>query len=185
MPQAQCHLRPIAHAVPAHLEYFCASSSPFGSQLSIPSSRKSFLTLPLPLQAGNSRSSLGLFVLFLQLSPDWDLQTPPETDFDNLATNLLTFLSLCYFTGRMGLLCACVCAKSLQSYPTLCDSVDCSPPGSSVHWTLQARIQERVAMLSSRGSFRPRDWTASVMSLAVAGGFFTTSALFIFSILQK
>ena len=63
-PQAHCT------CCARHLEYFCASSSPFGSQLSILSSRKSFLTLPLPLQAGNSRSSLGLFVLFLQLSPD-------------------------------------------------------------------------------------------------------------------
>ena len=28
---------------------------------------------------------------------------------------------------------SCVCAKSLQSYPTLCVPIDCSPPGSSVH----------------------------------------------------
>ena len=33
-----------------------------------------------------------------------------------------------------------------QSYPTLCDPVDCSPPGSSVHGILQARILERVAI---------------------------------------
>ena len=32
-----------------------------------------------------------------------------------------------------------------QSYPTLCDPVDCSPPGSSVHGILQARILEWVA----------------------------------------
>ena len=35
---------------------------------------------------------------------------------------------------------------------TLCDPVDCSPPGSSVHGVLQARILEWVAMLFSRGS---------------------------------
>ena len=29
--------------------------------------------------------------------------------------------------------CVCVCAKSLQSCPTLCDPMDCSLPGSSVH----------------------------------------------------
>ena len=34
------------------------------------------------------------------------------------------------------------CAKSLQSCPTLCDLMDCSPPGSSVHGILQARILE-------------------------------------------
>ena len=46
-----------------------------------------------------------------------------------------------------------------QSCLTLCDSMECRPPGSSVHGIFQARILERVAMPSSRGSFRPRDWT--------------------------
>ena len=41
----------------------------------------------------------------------------------------------------------------------LCDPINCSPPGSSVHGILQARILEWVAMASSRGSSRPRDWT--------------------------
>ena len=50
-------------------------------------------------------------------------------------------------------------AKSLQSCPTLCDPMDCSPPGASVHGILQARILEWVAMSSSRGSSRLRDWT--------------------------
>jgi len=38
------------------------------------------------------------------------------------------------------------CAKSLQSYLTLCDPVDCGPPGSSVLGILQARILEWVAI---------------------------------------
>ena len=37
-------------------------------------------------------------------------------------------------------------AKSLQSYPTLCDPIDGSPPGSPVHGILQARILEWVAI---------------------------------------
>ena len=37
--------------------------------------------------------------------------------------------------------------------------MDCSPPGSSVHGILQARIPEWVAMPSSRGSSQPRDQT--------------------------
>ena len=49
--------------------------------------------------------------------------------------------------------------KRLQSCPTLCDPVDCSPPGSSVHGILQARILEWVAMPFSRGSSRLRDGT--------------------------
>ena len=46
-----------------------------------------------------------------------------------------------------------------QSYLTLCDLMDCSPPGSSVHWIFQARILEWVAVPSSRGSSQPRDPT--------------------------
>ena len=41
----------------------------------------------------------------------------------------------------------------------LCDPTDYTPPGSSVHEILQARILEWVAMLSSRGSSQPRDQT--------------------------
>ena len=50
-------------------------------------------------------------------------------------------------------LCVCTHGKLLQSCPTLCDCMDCSPPGSSVYGILQARTQERVAMLSSRRSY--------------------------------
>ena len=50
-------------------------------------------------------------------------------------------------------LCACVHANLLQSRPTLCDPVDCSPSGSSVHGISQARILEKVAISSSRGLF--------------------------------
>ena len=46
-----------------------------------------------------------------------------------------------------------------QPRPTLCDPVDCSWPGSSVHGILQARILEWVAVPSSRRSSRPRDQT--------------------------
>ena len=53
----------------------------------------------------------------------------------------------------------CMYAKSLQSCPTPCNPMDCSPPGSSVHGILQARILEWVAILSSRGYSRPRDQT--------------------------
>ena len=49
------------------------------------------------------------------------------------------------------------CAQLLQSCPTLCDPMDCSMPGSSVHGILWARILEWVAMPSFRGSSQPRD----------------------------
>ena len=46
-----------------------------------------------------------------------------------------------------------------QSCATLCDPVDCSLPGSSLHGILQARILEWIAISFSRGSSRLRDQT--------------------------
>ena len=54
--------------------------------------------------------------------------------------------------------CVCVC-EVIQLCLTLCDPVDCSPPGSSVHGSLQARILEWIAISFSRGSTQPRDRT--------------------------
>ena len=60
----------------------------------------------------------------------------------------------------------CVCA---QLCPTLCDPMDCNPPGFSVHGILQARILEWVAISSSKGSSPPRDQTpVSLVSPALA-----------------
>ena len=53
--------------------------------------------------------------------------------------------------------CVCVCVLVAQSCPTLCNPLDCIPPGSPVHGILQARILEWVAMPFSRGSSQPRD----------------------------
>ena len=50
------------------------------------------------------------------------------------------------------LIIACVHAKSLQSCPTLCDTMDYSPVGCSIHGILQARILEWIAVPSPRGS---------------------------------
>ena len=50
-------------------------------------------------------------------------------------------------------------SSNTQLCPTLCDPRDCSPPGSSVHRILLARILEWVSISSSSGSSWPRDWT--------------------------
>ena len=50
--------------------------------------------------------------------------------------------------------------------------MDCSPPGSSVHGILQARIMEWVAMPSSGGSSQPRDRTHVSCMSCIAGGLF-------------
>ena len=46
-----------------------------------------------------------------------------------------------------------------QSCPTLCDPMDCSLPGSSVHGIFQAIVLEWIAISFSKGSSQPRDWT--------------------------
>jgi len=69
----------------------------------------------------------------------------------------------------------CPCGGAVaQSHLTLCNPMDCSPPGSSVHGIFQARILERVAISYSRESSQPRDQTMSLASPALTGGFFTT-----------
>ena len=66
------------------------------------------------------------------------------------------------------------CAQSLQSCLTLCNPMNCSPPDSSVHGILQARILKWVAMPSSRGSSQLRDRTWVFCISCIAGGFFNT-----------
>ena len=63
-------------------------------------------------------------------------------------------------SALLTLVVCCMCLVA-QLCPTLCDPIDCSLLGSSVHGILQARILERVAMPSSRGSSQPRDRTRS------------------------
>ena len=70
-----------------------------------------------------------------------------------------------------------LCAQALQLCPTPHDTLDCSPPGSSVHGTLQARILEWVAISSFRGSSQHRNWTWIFCISCTAGRFFTTEPL--------
>ena len=65
-------------------------------------------------------------------------------------------------------------AQLLQSCPILCDPLDRSPPGSSFHGILQARILAWVARPSSRGSSQPRNQTRGVSCIFfITGGFLT------------
>ena len=66
-----------------------------------------------------------------------------------------------------------VCSVT-QSCPALCDPVDCTPPGFSVHEIFPERILEWVATTSSRGSFWPKDGT---QVSCIAGRFFSTEPL--------
>ena len=101
------------------------------------------------------------------------LQELDTTDWLNHHHHLL-YIRHCseYFKTRTSfniILCVHMCA---QPCPTLCNPMDCSPPGCSVHGISQARILEWVAISSCRGSSQPRDW---IHVSCLAGGFFTTA----------
>ena len=83
-----------------------------------------------------------------------------------------------------------------QSCLTVCNPVDCTPPGSSVHGILQARKVEWVPMPSSRGSSQPRGrtlvsclwhWQVDSLSLCHLGGpiLLTYESVFLLSDLKK
>ena len=96
---------------------------------------------------------------------------------DNLPIERLSSHTLgCSFQNKLSHFCTvdrlyvCVCMLVTQSCPTLCNPMDCSPPGSSVHGILQARILEWVAISFSRGLSQPRDQT---WVSCIVGRFFT------------
>ena len=85
--------------------------------------------------------------------------------FSSLVQFYTTYLDHCKICGRSDFSCPNPLSVdisytewvSAQSCLTLCDPMDCSPPGSSVHGIFQARILEWVAVSYARGSFRPKD----------------------------
>ena len=104
----------------------------------------------------------------------------------SLFWNLWQGNSLILPTWSLSLLSlACVHVKLLQSSPTLCKPTDCSPPDSSVHGILQARILEWVPISFSKGSSQSRDqncllyllhWQACSLPLAPLGSPFLSLA---------
>jgi len=105
----------------------------------------------------------------------WNLQPHPHF---NPSTDIQPIVSQSegdYSQGLSSQEQESVCSVA-QSCRTLFDLMGCSPPGFSVHGILQARILEWVAMLSSRGSFQPRDQTCISHSSFFEGGLFTTES---------
>ena len=74
-------------------------------------------------------------------------------------TWLLVLLSSCWRHQCSFLSCLYCRSEVAQSCTTVCDPIDCSLPGSSVHGIFQARILEWVAVSFSRGSSRPGEQT--------------------------
>ena len=79
------------------------------------------------------------------------IETAGKTDF----ARPLQLLGVIYIVLYMQLY---GCVVVTQSCPTLCNSMDYSSSGSSVHGILQARMLEWAAIPFSRGSSQPRDW---------------------------
>ena len=82
-------------------------------------------------------------------------------------------------SSKVALLNTCVSGERLLSrfsWVHLCNSPDCSPPGSSVHGIPQAEILEWLGMPSSKGSAQARNQTSNFTSPELAGVFFTTNA---------
>ena len=92
----------------------------------------------------------------LPFPPPGDL---PDPGIDSKSPMPPVLAGILYSATREVLKPSCLHTKSLQSCTTLCNSINCSPPGSSVHGILQARILEWVAVPSSTGSSQPRDPT--------------------------
>ena len=95
------------------------------------------------------------------------------TAWKSVATMHWANLLALFFQQLLFTFCLCrilLCVKSPQSCLTLCDTMDYNLPGSFVHAILQARILLWIAMVFSRGSSWPRDWT---QVFCIAGRFFT------------
>ena len=77
------------------------------------------------------------------------------------------------FFSCVSSMCIFLLCMLSQSRQTLCDPLDCSPPGSSIHGIFQARIMEWGAISSPRRSSWPKDQTCFSCWPCIAGGFFT------------
>ena len=96
-------------------------------------------------------------------------------------SSLFLFVFLSFSFLYFVCLCVCVCTRACsvaQLCPTLCDPVDCSLPGSSVHGVFHAEILEWAILYSSKWSSGPWDWTC--ISCISCIGFFTTALSYFF-----
>ena len=141
---------------------------------SMSSSNCYFLTIQISQEAGKTIWYSHLFKNFPQFVV---IHTVKGLGIVNKAE---VFLELsCFFLWSRGcwqfdLWFLCLIESVSHSVcPTLCDPTDCSPPGSSVHGILQARIREWVAIPFSRESSQPRDWT---WVFCIAGRFFQSES---------
>ena len=114
------------------------------------------------------------------LENTWDLVVDNRSNSSVVHRNIFCFRQMYVYEillPAQGIQYSRLHAQSLHMCRTLWDTMDCGPPGSSVHGILLARILQRVAMSSSRGSSWPRDWTRVPCVFCTAGIFFTHWAI--------
>ena len=99
--------------------------------------------------------------------------SPDTPQFSSIDPRFETCCSFSVYNLVQG---ACVYAKLLQSCLTLGNPMNCSPPGSSVHGILQAKIWSRLPCPPSGDLLNPGIEPMSLMTPVLAGGFFTISA---------
>ena len=99
---------------------------------------------------GHDWSNLVVVVVYCDKLPSY-----PNFDFELFCTWIVTAATAHFCSQLRDVLKVLV----TQSCQTLCNPMDCSPPGSPVHRILQARILEWVAISFSWGSSPPRDQT--------------------------
>ena len=122
--------------------------------------------LALGVQPSESATHIHISTLFLDSLPRW-VVAECCIDFPVLYSR--------------SSLCCCLVTKL---HPSLCDPMNCSPPGSSSLAIFQSRIPERVAISLSRRSSWPRDWThVSCISRWLLYHWATKEALNLLSIL--
>ena len=73
-----------------------------------------------------------------------------QTAFHPAFITFIIILKIIAYSG-------CMCVLIAQSYPTLCNPIDCSPPGPSIHGILQARTVEWVAISFSKRNYRKKE----------------------------
>ena len=125
-------------------------------------------------RAPETQTAFGLSFIITQIIPTQRSSKKPRNPFMFLlfplfsTSNLLFHLTLFIKKLLCVSLCEICCDEKINHYvesevawscPTLCDPMDCSLPGSSLHGILQARVLEWVAISFSRGSSWPRDRT--------------------------